>query len=61
MRASWALKLQLMVERAALRRVSQAVMARFRASASRFLPLRQAQLKTLNSISAIPSASSGQD
>ena len=60
-RASWVLKRQLMVAWAVLRSVTRAWTSRPRASSSGSRCLRQERDSTLNSISAIPSTSSGQD
>ncbi len=57
--ASLAVKPQLMVAPMAFRSASEALISLFGASSSGLRPLRQARARTLNSISAIPSASSG--
>ena len=60
-RASWVLKRQLMVICASFRSRTEAPTSRWSDSASGSRCLRQERDSTLNSISAIPSASSGQD
>ena len=60
-RAFWVLNRQLTVTRASFRSCTEAPTSRWSDSASGSRCLRQERDSTLNSISAIPSASSGQD
>ena len=61
LRASWVENRQSMTDFASLRALSSAATSRRSSASSLIRRSRHALLKTLNSISAIPSASSGQD